>query len=327
MSADLFLQKLKINGEDVGTHSVLSITYIERLNLTCPKLMLKMVDRNKIFQDNASLHDGAKLELVLGDASGRGEELFKETFIVGANWEEGKDTVMIEALQEDIHRIKQPESIPRFFVEKTVRQILASIFPNHEIVMDFYELKHSYHVLTGATVSMMLERLKWDAGAEIYLLRGKVYFTRLKSFSDHKEAFQFDYGRNASDNPTIISYKRNNPQQAIIRQDLRDYFCWDRTKGMSALKGGLPREFLASAHESHLKNHNISVVPVMECTMAGDGRFMPSMMIKLELNRSIPDSVLDESVPAKQLMIGARHFQEGMKYISVCEFGEVIDAN
>lgn len=327
MSSDLFLQKLIIDGEDVGTHSVLRVTYIERLNLTCPKLMLKIVDRNKLFQDNAKLHDGAKLELVMGDASGRGEELFKDTFIVGANWEEAGDVVMVEALQADIHRIKQPVSIPHFFVNKTVKQILTTVFPDHEVVMDSYELKHTYHVLTGATVSLMLERLKWDAGAEIYLARGKVYFTLLKSFSGRKEAFQFDYARNSSSNPTIQSYKRDSPKGAIIRQDLRDYMSWDRVTGFSSLAGGRPREFLACAHESHLRNHNISMVPVMECTMSGDGRFTPAMVIKFELNRATPDSVLDESVPSKQVMIGVRHFQEGMKYISVCEFGEVIDAN
>lgn len=327
MASDVFLQKLIIDGEDVGAHSVLSITYIERLNLTCPKLMLKIVDRQKVFQDNAKLQDGARLELVLGDATGRGEELFKEAFIIGANWEVENDALMVEAMQEDIYRIKQPVAVPMFFVNKTVKQILGAIFPNHDIVMSSYEFKYTYHVLTGATISMMLERLKWDAGAEIYLMRGKVYFTLLKSFSDKADSFQFDYQRNSSSNPTIIEYKRNNPRGAVLRREARDYMCWDRTRGMIKLATGKPREFLPFTHESHIKNHNLSIIPMMECTLAGDGRFTPAMMIKFELNRALTDSIIDESVPSRQLMSGVRHFQEGMKYICACEFSEVVDAN
>lgn len=325
--SDLFLQKLIIDGEDVGAHSVVEMTYIERLNLTCPKLILKIVDRNKIFQDNAKLQDGAKLDLVLGDASGRGEELFKDSFIIGANWGVENDAVMVEAMQADIHRIKQPVCKPLFFVNKTVRQILATVFPNHKIEMDSYEFKHTYHVLTGSTIALMLETLKWDAGAEIYLSRGKVVFKRLKSFEGQADAFQFDYKRNSSENPTIVSYIRQNPRHAILRAETRDYLCWDMTRGLIGKVTGRPRQFLPYTHESHLKNHNVSVIPVMECTLAGDGRFKPSLMIKFELNRSLPDSVLDESVPSRQLMTGVRHFQQGQKYICVCEFGEVIDAN
>lgn len=325
--SDLFVQKLIVNGQDVGTHSIIEATYIERLNLTCPKLILKIVDRNKLFQDNASLTDGAKLELVLGDATGRGEELFKEAFIVGANWGIENDAIQVEALQEDIHRIKQPVSKPLFFTNKTVKQILAAVFPNHEIVADPYEFRHNYHVLTGSTISMMLERLKWDVGAEIYLLRNKIVFRRLKGFAGDPDAFQFDYQRNNSENPTIVSYTKNNAKHAVTRAETRDYICWDRTRGLIGNLTDRPREYLPFVHESHLKNHNISLVPVMECTLAGDGRFKPSLMIKFELNRQLSDSVLDESVPSRQLMTGVRHYQQGQKYLCACEFSEVIDAN
>lgn len=325
--SDLFVQELHVNGQNVGTHSIIEATYIERLNLTCPKLILKIVDRNKVFQDNAELTDGAKIELVLGDATGRGEELFKETFIVGANWEIENDAFQVEALQADIHRIKQPVSKPLFFTNKTVKQILAAVFPNHEIDAEPYEFKHNYHVLTGSTISMMLERLKWDAGAEIYISRNKVMFRRLKSFASDSDAFQFDYQRNNSENPTIVSYKKHNSRHAVTRAETRDYICWDRTRGLIGNLTDRPREYLAFAHESHLTNHNISLVPVMECTLAGDGRFKPSLMIKFELNRQLTESVLDESVPSRQLMTGVRHFQQGQKYICVCEFSEVIDAN
>lgn len=327
MSSDMFLQKLILNDVDVGTHSVLSLTYIERLNLTCPKLIMKIVDRDKIFQDNAKLRDGAIMEVTLGDATGRGEEMFKDRFVVGASWEVEDDAMMVEALQVDIDRIKQPVSVPMFFINKTVKQILSSVFPEHEVVMDSYEFKHTYHVLTGSTISMMLERLKWDAGAEIYLFRGKVYFTKLKGFASKPDSFQFDYMRNSSENPTIESYQRFNPVNAVTRKESRDYMCWDIRRGMIGLKTGKPREYLPFTHESQIKNHNICLAKVMECTLAGDGRFTPSMMIKFELNRKLTESVIDESVPSSQLMIGVRHFQEGMKYICVCEFGEVIDAN
>ncbi|MGL4834374.1 MAG: hypothetical protein ACRCXH_08185, partial [Shewanella sp.] len=64
--ADLFLQSMKIKDQDVGTHSVSSITYIERLNMTCPKLMLVLIDRDKAFQDEMEIADGVEIELALG---------------------------------------------------------------------------------------------------------------------------------------------------------------------------------------------------------------------------------------------------------------------
>lgn len=328
MSSDLFLQKMILDGEDVGTHSVLDVTYIERLDLTCPKLILTMVDRFKSFQDNAGLAGGSKLELVLGDAMGRGQEMFKESFIVGANWEdEEAGSLKVEAMQADIHRIKQPVVTPKFYVNKTVRQILADTFPDHQIVMDSYEFKHTYHINTGSTPSKMLERLKLDAGAVIYLSRGKVYFKLIKGLMSAPQAFQFDYKRNVSENPTIESYVRNNPRLSTTRRIGRDYSCWSRTEGLKQLKGDRPRQFLAHSHESHLVNHNMRVIPVMDCLLAGNGQFTPAQVVKFELNRELPDSVLDESVPSLQVMIGVRHYQQGMRFISVCEFGEVLNAN
>lgn len=326
MAADFFLQKLAINGEDVGTNSVLELTYIERLNLTCPKLILKLTDRYKVFQDNAALADGSVLTLTLGDASGRGEEMFSESFVVGANWEDdGK--LVIEAMQADIYRIKQLAVTPKFYTNKTPLEILRDVFPELEIVADEYNERHTYHVNTGYTVAMMLERLKWDAGAVIYLSRGKLYFKLISRLMDSDTAFQFDYKRNVSSNPTIINYQRYNPKATVLRREARDYRCWSRTDGMISLSNGKPRAFLSTSKKSHLANHNLAVIPVMDCTLAGDGRFMPSQLVKFELNRDIPDSVLDESVPDTQVMIGVRHFQQGMKYLSVCEFGEVVDAN
>lgn len=325
--ADVFIQALQINGQTVPTARIIETTYIERMDMTGPKLLLKIADREKYYQDDIGLDDGSQLFLSIGDADGRGEALFSDTFIVGANWSEG-DTLHIEAMQADIYAIKQPVTKPEFFVSKTPAEILKTIFPECQLVVDpNYSARQTYHVLTGATHGIMLEQLARDYGAAMWLARGKIYFKRLSTIMDATEAYKFEYMRNASDNPLIQQYTRYRPQRRKLRELQRDYMCWDPERGMVTIGNGYPRQFLPARLEHQLKPHNYGVMNDIDCIMSGNGQFTPGQVIKLELNRETQETLLDESVPAVQLMLGVRHYQQGKKFISVCELGEVMNAN
>ncbi|HDS1207858.1 TPA: hypothetical protein QDZ84_002885 [Shewanella algae] len=325
ISSELFFQSLAIDGKEQGVSMLAEGTYIERMNLTGPKLMLRCNDPHKFLQDQAGLKNGSLIELGIGDAEGRGDVLFKESFIVGSNWGEG-DQLCVEALQADIHRIKQPVKAPAFFIDKNPQQILSEIFPGYELVIDRgFEGKWTYHCLPGSTLSVMLERLRADYGAAIWLSRGKLYVKQLSWLESQEDAHKFEYMRPHSNNPRIEGYHRYHPNRSVAREVFRDYVCWDLQKGMIKMGNDYPPSFLSHSQKPFLGPRNLAPVNVMDCHLAGDGRFAPGMMIKLELNQLIPDAIFDESVPYRQLILGARHWQQGTKYITVCEMGEILD--
>lgn len=327
ISSELFFQSLAINGQEQGTSMLSEGTYIERMDLTGPKLMIRCSDRHKFLQDQAELQNGSLLEMGIGDAEGRGDVFFKESFIVGSNWGEG-DQLHIEALQADIHRIKQPEKKPVFFIDKNPRQILSEIFPGYKLAIDpGFESKWTYHCIPGSTLALMLERMRADYGAAIWLSRGTVYVKKLLELESQKDAHTFEYMRPHSANPRIEGYHRYNPNKSVAREVCRDYLCWDLKKGMIKHGHDLPPAFLSHSQKPFLNACNLAPVGVMDCHLAGDGRFSPGMMIKLELNQLLPDAIFDESVPYRQLILGVRHWQQGTRYISVCEMGEIIDGS
>ncbi|MGL4901218.1 MAG: hypothetical protein ACRCZA_05710 [Shewanella sp.] len=323
--ADLFLQSMKIKDQDVGTHSVSSITYIERLNMTCPKLMLVLIDRDKAFQDEMEIADGVEIELALGDVDARGQALFKDKFVIGSTWSEG-GKLHIEALQADIFRIKQAEPKPLFFSDKTPQQILSKVFSGLKLEVDRFELKRTYHVNSGSTIAKMLLQMCTDYGAAMWLCRGTLYMKKLTPKMKGKEGYRFEFLRNNSDNPLIQSYDKHYAKTAQVDSTIRARFGWSITKGLLKSDAtNAPLTYCPNVPEPQLKLGNVFVANVLNCTMAGNGDFEPFQSVELEIHRMTQEQLLDESVDKDQLIVGVRHYQQGMKFISVVELGGVED--
>lgn len=321
-----FIQSFKIGDLNAGVEKIIEGTYIERINLTCPKLILQINDSDRLYQDDGGLKIGSKITLSMGDIDARGNALFQDEFIVGSCFE--KDGVLVvEAMQKDIFRIKQPLPEPQFFVDKSPVEILKAIFPHHKIDADQYHLKCTYHCLTNATLSMMLERLKRDLGAAIWLSRGIVYLKSLKLLSDKQAAFKMDYLKNASDNPLIQQYEIYSPEQLQRRKYERDYYTWNIVDGIESISIKQPKQYLSCLSEKLLRNHNLFLVPVLEALLAGDGNFSAGQVVHLSLLRLNEEAIFNEAVPAKEIILGVRHYQKRERYLSMCEFGVVVDAN
>lgn len=321
-----FFQSLEINGLNAGVSNFIEGTYIERMNLTCPKLILKLEDKDKLYQDNGKLVAGARLTLRLGDIDSRGQALFKESFIVGSCSSDGP-ILNVEALQEDIYRIKQPLSIPHFFVNKSIIEIISFIFPNYKIEHDNFVEKVTYHCLTNSTYSMMLEQLSSDFGAAIWLNRGVVHIKKLNAVMAQDEAFKMDFNQNLSKNNTIRKYDSYHKEKSKLRLLSKDFFSWTIQNGVKQLSSNKPRVFLSNRSESQLHNNNLFLINITESLLAGNGDFTCGKTVKLMLTRFSQESVLDESVPGKQIMLGVRHYQKRNAYLCACELGNVVDGN
>ena len=198
MAKSLFFQEIKIDGELVDQQDIIEGTYIERMNLTCPKILLKFFDKHKQLQDDFGLKNGSVIDVTFGDVDGRGDSLYKDRFIVGSNRSEG-NYLLIEATQQDIHHIKQPAATPLMFVNKTPAQILKRLLPDLKLNIGSFSIPGTYHVMSGSTIAIMLKQMRSDYGGAMWILRGVLYFHPLKLMMSRKHDFIFEYARSNSE--------------------------------------------------------------------------------------------------------------------------------
>ncbi len=309
-----FFQQLMINGKEAPIFSIVSATYIEAMSLDGPQLILNINDLDGNLRDTMGLVSGAKLELIMGDVSGRGEAYFRTAFKVVSIKPDGR-RLRVEAIEATVYQHKHPAPAGTFFIDRRVKEVLMTLFQGYTINTTFTS-KVNYHINMGGSAIAMLEKMARDLGAAIWVARNTVYcLPRDQLGTREKDYPVLEYQAQKSQHP-IQAFKPlyNNP--AAARSVQRNYMSWDTVGGLMAspVNPTAPRQFVAGATLDELDKMGACTVPAMTCDMPGNGSYTAGMTVGVRLHRLNREAVLDESLPPKQVIMTVSHIEENSEY-------------
>lgn len=314
----LFFQSVKVNGKEIPIFNLDSGVYIEGINLEGPQLIFNFYDVDNSLRDDYGLVDGAVLSVKMGDVSGRGDAYFTGDFVVGHPIVDG-DFLRVEALEKQVYAIKKKLTTPMFFNGERIAEILATLFTGYTVeVANATSMKQRlyHHVATGSTPAAMLRLVCRDLGCAIWVARGKVYCAPLNMLGNQEKNYPIlEYQAKKSEHP-IFAYQAIHVAEAAARQTQKCYMSWDMVNGMqkSTAHPDAPRQILPQVPLESLNNLHIHVVPRMLADMLGNGTYTAGMTVGVRLNRFSRGAVLDESMPARQLITLVSHIEDKKSY-------------
>lgn len=323
-NSNLFIQGLRLDKYDVGSSDVTQCTFIERLDLNSPKLIIKLSDPYRVYQDEYKISVGSQVKVWLGDPDGQGQELFKLDFTAISAYAK-EDAYFIEALQDDIFYLKKQLSNAVFFVSKTIKQVLKECFPN----IDKFDVEEgindliTYHCNPSSTYSTALKEIELTLGIKIWFCRGTIVIKRLESIEDSKPKLRVEYRGNDLASIRCTGYKVYKNHKHTERNQFRNYSVWNHFGGVIKETTKYQPCLIPYGNKSTLTNRNKAFVSLMELAAQGDGRLIAGKKIELGLNKMVSGQAIDESVPKNQVITGVRHFQHKLTYSCVIEAGEL----
>ncbi|HCG7330492.1 hypothetical protein P3551_21000 [Vibrio parahaemolyticus] len=319
MSKEYFLvQKVVVKDEEMLVEHIKEFVFIENGSMDGNKLLMKVLDSTAVYRDDFGIKRGTKITVTLADWNNKGDQVWIERFIVAkAAMVDG--FLQIEAFEQTIHYLKQQVDKPRFFTNKQPKEILAELVPHLKINCDDFDRGATYHLNSGGTQSRMIRAMARDYGAMCFVSRGVMNFKSIKNIPMEKE-FKLEHSNPIKADHTIARYQIIGEEGLFERVLNREYVDWNIVEGIQRYGSGA-KVMVSVPQEKALKNQNVSIIPILDIELNGFTTFMPMKVCEVLFHKQIDAQELDESIPDKQIITQAVHYQADNKYQCRLELG------
>lgn len=310
----IFLQEVKNNGVVIPLSPLISATYIEGISLNTPKLIMRFADHDSDITDSFGVKDGSELTVVLGDVGLEEGQNFTEQFIVISPPKKVGDQLLVEALQKDVYQLKQYLNQPLFFVDKSPKQIMQKLAPSKKVVVRGVNGRGTFHINNSITPSQMLKKMAAELAANIFYYRGSFYVVSHTEANRQAVALKFEYN-NPNAERTISAIAMPFSNNLIKRNAVKDYQLWDENVGIVSSGVDTKKQSLPNVGRDRLSSLNSLVLPVMNSQFIGNTTVTPFMKLGFIFHRFDTERIINESIPAEQLVIEIKHHQQGYQYV------------
>lgn len=312
MLSESLVRVVKCNGIEVDLSLMFTCAYIEFMNLDGAQLMIEFNDYEAMVRDDYGVKAGAELEIEFDDFS---NDSFTEKFEVLARDPTKDGGLMISGLQSWVSTAKKPAKRPKFFVNKSVKDIVKALMPDvarwdAEIVSGTF----TYHLLQDMTPSSLIRKIERDLAIQVYILRGVGYIKSCATIDSESSNVTLEYNNPAAQYP-ISALSPFDLSKVWAREIGKAYFSWSMVGGMVGDESldGTPI-FLPHREAPALKNIRNQFMPVLDLNCFGSLQMAPSQKIEMIFHRHDEERVIDESLPDEGTISRITHFQEGLVY-------------
>lgn len=309
----LLVQKILVGGAELDIALLQSCTYVETLDLSGPRLMLTIQDRDNIVRDDFGVVEGASLTVSFSDQHLRGGLDVSEEFVIRSVVVAQNISLTVSAFPKPIHKLKTPSEEALFLNDTDVPGVIGKVLPGIPLESDQLPAVDMWHLLSGERPSKKLRGLAYESAAAFYYLRKKFYtksYAKLWAQPSFAE-FHYDDARKTNQ---IVSYT------GLYRKDLanermnRSFVGWDMVKGVLGQGGGGPVEISRHSQEHKLAAMNTYMLPAIDFGTHGWGSLKPGVCIDLKFHRSQEGKPFDESLPEKVLLTAVAHHYATNRY-------------
>lgn len=314
----IFVQLVEANGYEVVNEHIRSCTYIETGDIGGVKLILSLYDHKSIYSDNVGIKVNTEIKVTFGDPDGRGDAGWSNKFIVKVPSVES-GILTLECFEKNSEDLKAPAPKPIFLNEMQPAAILKKLCPNLKVICDRFLVAGTYHLNPGGTKSRLIRNMARDYGAMCFIARGAIYFLDITKMTNTPD-FTLEWG-NPNADISIARYQKLGEDDLHERVYDRRYIAWDTVDGMvtSNKHTDKANALISVPNRQALDKQHVSLMPILEVEMLGNGNLTPSPCVKVIFHKQLPETELDESIPTIQYISQVAHHQEGMSYVCKLE--------
>ncbi len=307
-----YVQTIKLGDVEFDLVALASLTYIESIDTGCPKLIIKINDRHSYIRDDIGLKVGHILKVELGNHHGDQPVEVKEFTVLTMPY--SMDGLTINCLATKINNLKTPTVNPIFFPKQSPDLVLKSLVGADITLNGAFPVTMPYHLNSGVSASRLIKKICRENAAVFHLTRNGYLFSKIKSLMIQPPLAEYVFG-NRSATYQIQAFKVISVEAMQNRELKKKYSGWNMKTG--EINNGSPMEYSVTAIDNQqvIDNLNDFLLPVLEFECLGNDNFEAGKTLAVAINRNDIESVLDESIPAKMIIMKVSHYQEKTAYL------------
>lgn len=295
---------------DMGLFQVL--TYVETLDLSGPRLLLKASDTDRILRDDFGVVEGEVLTVQLDDSEQDGGLSIGEVFVIRAVDSDANDNLTIQCIAQPVDDLKRPAESAMFLTLKGMPALLSEATGMALDVGDF-PLVDAWHLLPGERITKKLRQLAREMGAVVWYSRGELHMHPIDELWAKPKVVTLHHADPRKDRLVMIDdYALTYRKEMVQDRVKRGYSGWTMTEG--AIGGGSMLEVTQHHRGDVLGNLSKSLAPAIDLLMIGQGQYAPGDKLELKFHRSQKGRPFDESIPAEILVHTIASQQEKEQY-------------
>lgn len=317
----LLIQKITVKGAEVDLSLIKEATYVETIDLSGPRLMLRFNEIDRQMRDDYGLVDDADMAVTIGDQDEAGGISITETFVIKSSDSNGPNDLKVSALVKAVDEIKKPAKETTMLNAKTVQAIVGQVAGGVS-ESDPFPLVDCFHLNMGEKASVKLTQLAMEIGAKIFYARGGFKIKSLAKLAAQEGAVSF-YSEDDLKDTQMLAINVSEKKTIVKDTIERSFVGWEITEGYIGGSGSGPLEITQYHSSGILRNLSGHIEPLIEFTTQGVGSYTPGQMHKIKLSRSKVGKPYDESLPEKGLVTLAAHWYSPGKYQTLLRLGDV----
>lgn len=314
---DIFIQKISLIRKDMPPQDfdlsfLKESIYIETMDLSGPRLVLRMYDPSGYLKDFLGIKPKEVLELTLEDIWGEDEVGIKVRFVVMTMPINGP-MIEFNCFEQWVEMLKRPAVNAMLFTRKPVETIIKRLLPGLKYNIAKFPTLNDYHILPGVRPSKILRQLAHEQAAAIWICRGTVYCQPFKALRAQKPSLAY-YHQSRTEINQVLTY--NKPSGKAVLSDFmdRNYTGWDMAKGIVDTLGSKKKPAEMVAQITSLDNLLVAPEPLIDFTVFGNGSLRPGVITSLHWRTDNPEAPIDESLPPSCLLGTVAHYYAPQRY-------------
>lgn len=302
------------------------VSFIETLDMSGPRLILKFDDTLSILRNIMKIKTGDVLCCGLADLLAKKEMNYTANFTIMSMPVNG-EVVTLNCLLKEIADLKAPAVKAQIFtasstgvsVETIIKGLTVDTLTKKQLFKKYgigtFSLLNSYHLLPGERPTMLLRQIAIEHGAAVFVSRGVFCFVKLTSLLYGLAATNVFHFKNPKAAYQVLDYTHINRDDLVSDRLTRKYAGFSETGGFicSTKNPSAASEITAYDNIAIINNLSLMAVPVLDIMTGGAGHLTPGISLKFQWNtdESYGDSNLDESLPTQAIVGSVAHYSAG----------------
>jgi hypothetical protein len=301
-------------GQEFDLGYLAEATLVETMDLSGPKLILRFRDPFLYLADALKLQSEDTIRVTLADAFDfDGMDAVMDFTLLCAPDAGGQ--MVLNCLGTPVFNAKKPLARPRLFSRRPMGQVVRELVPGLKQDLAKAPIVEDYHILSGERPTYALRQMAREAGGHIFLDRDRMAFKRLRELMAGSATLTYHHNDNRKE-LQVITYQVRKPDMILKDRLKRSYAGWDITKGWvtSDVNSGQVFRLHASPARPILDALNEVRVPVLDCTMTGNGAIRAGSVLDIVWNTKRQDAPLNEALAGRVVVWSVAHYASDGKY-------------
>lgn len=327
-----FLQKTvhERTGEEIDNGFLESVTYIESMDLTGPKLILLYRDRDDWLGHHIQFQEFDEISVSLADSWREDGANIAESFVTLSARNLRNGLIEVNAISKPLYKLKQIADKTKIFSMRGVSDILDTFANGLSVdLKSKFAVVENYHLIAGERPSTLLKQIAVEQGAEMWLSRGKIHVQKFKEAFAGSSSFKFEYNTTTAQYP-VFDYDIPSGQLKLQEEKVRVFTGWNPEKGrvktstanplLSGVKS-LPTVINGNPNAYTLNTAVSAAKPAVRFTTVGSLGIEPGQVVEISWQEPDQENPINEGLPAKVVCQKVAHKYMGQKFYTRIEGG------